>query len=194
MVFYLFCIPNPLGIHFIFWPGWLAGTHKCRIWWEHWYKKWRRQPALYHRKSLYHDFNSIYESKSIPWVQVYTMSLSLYHTSKSISWIQVYTMSPRLHHESKSIPWVLFYTMRQKAPKGPMYPKGTRYQKGTQRSKISKMYLKVQGKVQCILKLPKNQMVQGIQRVPKVPRYFKGTLMSKVMSKILKVLVKVQGI
>ena len=86
-------------------------------------------------------------------------------------------MSPSLYHESKSRPYVQVHIMNPS-----LYHES--------KSK----YLKVQGKVQCILKLPKNQLVQGIQRVPKVPRCFKGTLMSKVMSKVFKVLVKVQGI
>ena len=46
------------------------------------------------------------KSLSIPWVQVYTMSLSLYHIV--YPWV---TMSPSLYHHSKSIHCLLVYTM-----------------------------------------------------------------------------------
>ena len=53
-----------------------------------------RVPIIYH------------ESKSIPWVQVHTMSPSPYIESKSVTWVRVYTVSPSPYHESKSIPSV----------------------------------------------------------------------------------------
>ena len=58
-----------------------------------------RVPIIYH------------ESKSLPWVQVYTVSPTLYHEPKFLPWAQVYTMSPSLYHESKFIPWVQVNTM-----------------------------------------------------------------------------------
>ena len=59
--------------------------------------------------------------KSIPWVQVKTMSPSVYQESKCILCVQVFTMtpnlywvqvqvyimSPSLNHRSKSTPWLL---------------------------------------------------------------------------------------
>ena len=58
-----------------------------------------REPILYH------------ESKSIPWVLVYTMSPSLYYEFQSIPWVLLYIMYPILYHESKSIPWLQVYTL-----------------------------------------------------------------------------------
>ena len=57
------------------------------------------------------------------------------------------------------------------------------YQTGTQKTKVSKSYLKVQGKKVCL-------KVQDIQKVPRGPRYSKGNYRSEVP----KTYVKVQGI
>ena len=41
-------------------------------------------PKLYHKSESNHGFCQYYESMSIPWVHVYTMSPCLYHESMSI--------------------------------------------------------------------------------------------------------------
>ena len=70
---------------------------------------------------------------TIPWVQVFTMSQSLYDDYKSTPWLEVYTMRCTcLYHEYKSIAlvqvvqWVIVCTMRLRAPKGPRLAKSSR--------------------------------------------------------------------
>ena len=57
-----------------------------------------------------------YESVSIPWVHVYTISPCpcLYHESLSIQCVLVYNMSPCQKHESMSIIWVKKFKLRRK--------------------------------------------------------------------------------
>ena len=55
-----------------------------------------------------------HELLSIPWVHIYTMSPCQYHESMSIPWFHVYTMSPCLYHESFLLTRIIINTMTQK--------------------------------------------------------------------------------
>ena len=63
------------------------------------------------------------------WVQVHTMSASLYNVSMHIPWVQVCCMSQSLFHESKSIQQVQAYILRQRVPKAPRLAKGIKSSK-----------------------------------------------------------------
>ena len=117
-----------------------------------------RVPTVYH------------ESLSLPWVQVYTTSASLYLVSMYIPWVQVYTMSISLYHEA--------------GVKGQRLAKGTLWTKVPLKGPRNlKMYLKVQG-TQKLHKGPRNPKssksstrylkVQCIANVPKGARYTRG--------------------
>ena len=93
-----------------------------------------REPMHYH------------DSKSISWLQVYTMNPSLNHESKYIPWVRVSTMSPSPYHESKSVPCVKAYTTNPKSiswvPVNTMSPSLYHESKSIP---SGKGYLKVQG-------------------------------------------------